>query len=162
MSGITISTLAIVAGLSLVALLLFRLAKIARTRQEEVLAMLEDETLLAATRHANCFGLESLGMTQTRGNGILALTQTRLAFGMLVPRRFILVPLERIQNVESVRWHLGKGRLKPLVKVTFLTENNKVDSVAWLLGDTSRWIEQIKNAVAQRTGKKLETSTKRL
>lgn len=88
---------------------------------------------------ANCFGLESKGAFQVRGNGCLAASQDELLFVMWYPRREILIDRELITSVERTKWHLGKSVFRPLLLVRFADEMGQPDSVAWYVRDLPMW-----------------------
>lgn len=94
---------------------------------------------------ANFFGIESLGFTQIRGNGILLLTDTDLVFGMFRPTRDFLIPLARIEKIELAESHLAKTVFQPLLKVYFTNEEGNADSVAWWVTNPTEW----KNVLTQ-------------
>ena len=85
------------------------------------------------------YGQESSGATQLRGNGVLALLPDRLHFEMLTPRREFTIPLDRITAIESPTSFLGKTNFKPLLKIVYLGDTGKPDSMAWLVDDVAVW-----------------------
>jgi hypothetical protein len=116
-----------------------------RTARRRALA--EAESYLAARtvlmRDGACsFGRESHGVTQIRGNGILALTDTELWFRMLLPARTTTVPVSAITAIETPRSHLGKGTIRPLLKVRFTTDHGE-DAIAWSVANLDRWIAKL-------------------
>ena len=88
---------------------------------------------------ANCFGIESAGAWQIRGNGCLAATGDEVLFIMWVPRRELLIPRTRIIAVERTRSHLGKTIGRPLLRVRFTNDSGDEDSVAWYVKDLPAW-----------------------
>ena len=96
---------------------------------------------------ANCFGLESRGVTQARGNGALVLTRERLHFFMFLPRREFVAPLDAITEVSLTHSHLGKATVFDLLKVRF-TADGKPDSLAWYLADPRAWKARIEELTA--------------
>lgn len=92
---------------------------------------------------ANCFGVESAGMAQIRGNGCLALGRSTLAFVMLLPRKTLVIPRDAITHVEVVRSHLGKSKGVKLLKVVFDSETGSTDSVAWAVKDLDAWVAKL-------------------
>jgi len=91
---------------------------------------------------ANFFGLKSKGGKQIRGNGALALTTSSLIFVMALPRRSVVIPLEKISEVSLVRSHCGKSILRPILRVAFQTDSGP-DSAAWALRDPEEWAKMI-------------------
>jgi hypothetical protein len=88
---------------------------------------------------ANFFGIESQGVMQIRGNGILLLTDTDLVFGMFRPTRDFLIPLAKIEKIELAESHLSKTVFQPLLKVYFTNDAGDADSVAWWLANPTEW-----------------------
>jgi hypothetical protein len=83
---------------------------------------------------ANLFGSYSRGVTQWRGNGALALTETELTFFQLVPERVLVIPISRISALEIVPKHMGKStHSSDLLRVTFRTKQGGADVVAYWL-----------------------------
>ena len=89
--------------------------------------------------NANFFGIESHGVMQIRGNGILLLTETDLVFGMFRPNREFTIPLDKIEKIELADSHLSKTVFQPLLKVYFTNEEGDMDSVAWWLANPTEW-----------------------
>ena len=95
--------------------------KIFRKRIEEFMQKYSKRGVLMKGG-ANFFGIESDGLMQVRGNGILLLTETDLVFRMFEPTRDFLIPLAQIVKVELAESHLTKTVFKPLLKVYFTNE----------------------------------------
>jgi len=91
---------------------------------------------------ANCFGRESKGSAQIRGNGPLVLTAEHLWFSLLVPADELTVPLIDVLDVDIVDAHLGKSVGRPLLRVRFRGSNGD-DAAAWLVADPERWRREI-------------------
>ncbi len=106
---------------------------------EEVRAELGESEIVAMDESANCFGLESKGVTQLRGNGCLAATNDELLFIMWIPRRETRIPRAWITSVERARSHLGKTIFRPLLLVRFTNDQGAQDSVAWYVRDLPAW-----------------------
>jgi hypothetical protein len=104
-----------------------------------VRAELGESEIVAIDESANCFGLDSKGVTQIRGNGCLAVTKDELLFVMWIPRREIRIPRAWITSVETTKWHLGKTMGKPLLLVRFTDDQARADSVAWYVKDLPAW-----------------------
>lgn len=119
--------------------LVVSLRRLAMRRAADVLARFQGKRVYDTCSSANFFGLESKGMAQVRGNGVLVLTGDVLFFQMWIPKRETEIPVARIRKVEQVRSHLGKTRGSPLVKVTFETAPGQLDSAAWLVPNPGRW-----------------------
>jgi len=101
---------------------------------------MSNQNIVLKLRGANFFGQESKGLMQLRGNGNLKLTDHALHFKQWLKKKEILIRLSDIQTVETVTSHLHKSVGKPLLKVTFLNELGKLDSVAWWVRDSAKWI----------------------
>jgi hypothetical protein len=102
-----------------------------------------NQNILLKLRGANFFGQESKGLKQLRGNGNLMLTNHELYFKQWLKKKEILIPISNIQTVETVTSHLHKSVGRPLLKVTFLNELGKMDSMAWWVRDVNKWITAI-------------------
>jgi hypothetical protein len=101
-----------------------------------------DEDILLKDLGANCFGLESGGVWQVRGNGGLVLTRECLHFFMFLPKKEFRVPLDAVTEVTFVKSHLGKTVGYDLLKVRF-TADGQPDSLAWFVTDPTAWRERI-------------------
>ena len=108
-------------------------------RLMEVTEKLKGKNILCITSNSNFFGLESVGMLQVRGNGVLVLTDEELLFSMWTPKKEISIPLKSIKKTEIVKSFLGKTKFRPLLKVVFQNEKNETDSAAWLVSNTNKW-----------------------
>ena len=74
-----------------------------------------------------------------RGNGVLVLNPNKLWFSRFIKRDDITIPVNTIQDVRLVDFHLAKRILgRKLIYVQFQTSGGK-DSVAWLVADPERW-----------------------
>ena len=88
---------------------------------------------------ANCFGVESAGVWQVRGNGCLAATDDEILFIMWLPRRELRISREWITAVERTRSHLGKTIGRELLRVRFTNRSGDPDAVAWHVKDLPAW-----------------------
>ena len=100
------------------------------------------EDILMQDLTANCFGLESLGVWQARGNGGLVLTGKTLHFFMFLPRKDFCIPVASITQLAIVNSHLGKATVRDLLKVHF-SAGGQPDSIAWYLADPREWKRRI-------------------
>lgn len=98
------------------------------------------EDLLYHEPNANSFGQTSLGVTQVRGNGVLALTADELWFRMWVPARALAVSRSAIVRVSTVTSHLGKTEFRDLLFVEWRLDDGATDSIAFLVADLDRWL----------------------
>lgn len=96
---------------------------------------------------ARSFGQQSLGRTQVRGTGTLALTADALHFQLWLPNRTLDIPLASITNVDTARSFLGKATLNQLLKVEFINQNGQADAIAWEIRDMENIKAQIEQAV---------------
>jgi hypothetical protein len=92
----------------------------------------------------NCFGIESRGRWQVRGNGALAISPAGLWFRGVMNGISLDLPLERLRGVELVDSHLSKRVFgRKLLKVHFQSEQGAEDSVAFLVENPGRWQQEI-------------------
>ncbi len=144
MQASVIIVVACVAGAVVVSAALIRWL---RTRKQDaerrVRESLAGEQISLMDDRANCFGVESAGAAQVRGNGCLALGATRLVFAMWVPRRLLTIPRDRITAIEQPRSHLGKSTVVRLLKVRFASDDGAADSVAWAVRKLDQWVEAL-------------------
>ena len=89
-------------------------------------------------------GLMSLGRTQIRGNGTLALTADELRFQQWVPRRVVRIPLDRVTEVTTERWWLGKTVGRRLLCVRWQTDAGGADAMAWQVRDLDAWLADLR------------------
>lgn len=92
---------------------------------------------------ANCFGQESKGVGQMRGNGVLVVTHHEIVFEMLVPQKEWHIPFSTIQAVETVKSHLGKTVGRSLLKIRYTNEQGQADSIAWFVPHLAATIETL-------------------
>ncbi len=118
-----------------------------RKRKTEILNKFDTTKITLGPSSANSFGQESLGLGQVRGNGLLLLTEHELFFGMYLPKKDFLIPLNLITKIEVVRSHLKKTKSRNLLKVHFTNMSGKEDSIAWLISDLDLWVNTLKGKV---------------
>ncbi len=127
--------------------------KLFKKRQEEIMQKFEGQNVLGAFGSANFFGLESKGVKQVRGNGVLVLTEDKLYYEMWVkPKTIIEIPIKLIKKVDIVKSHLHKSKFKPLLKVIFINRLGEVDSVAWMVKNITEWKETLENLIQNQKG----------
>lgn len=107
------------------------------------------KNVLLIDRTAHFFGLESAGLRQFRGKGMLVLSDEELFFIMLISKSRISIPLPLITGIENPRSFLGKSLFKPLLKVNFRTEQGSEDSVAWYIKDLDQVQDQLEKALGR-------------
>ncbi len=129
----------------------FVLRGIARTvaaaGRAEIAKRYSAEEIVLAEPSVNSFGLESKGALQLRGNGGLVLTAKDLHFLMLVPRREIRIPLADIREVKTVRSHLGKTVVRPLLHVRWGAGETE-EAIAWWVRDVDAWKARLASCTA--------------
>jgi len=123
---------AVAIGLVLLTLLVRRAKARALLRAEKAL---RGETIILRDPGASFFGLGSRGKGQTRGNGLLILTDRQLWFHMWLPARELAIPRESIVSVTTPRSHLGKSVGAPLLAVHL----DDGDTAAWCLRGVEEW-----------------------
>ncbi|MEN8209003.1 MAG: hypothetical protein ABFR50_07105 [Candidatus Fermentibacteria bacterium] len=131
----------------LVAGIVFLLRKLLKTAKGEVYAEYPEHVRILTSPMANLFGIQSGGMKQIRGNGILLITSSQLYFRMLLPRKELLIPLGSITSVETPVSFLGKTRGRKLLKVDYRNDAGGTDSAAWLVPDLEKWVQTIRGSV---------------
>ncbi|MBY9004394.1 MAG: hypothetical protein KGD73_10515 [Candidatus Lokiarchaeota archaeon] len=123
-------------------------AKLFKKRQEEIMKKFEGQKVLGAFGSANYFGLESKGVKQVRGNGVLVLTEEKLYFEMWVkPKTILEIPIKSIKEIDTVKSHLHKSKFRPLLKVFFINGLGERDSVAWMVNNLKEWIDALQKIV---------------
>ena len=123
---------------------LLLLTRRALAKKEELAARgLAPEPVIYSTYKANFFGLKSKGMGQLRGNGVLALTGSHLAFFMLKPSRTIKIPLAAVRRIEDPKSLLRKTFARKLLAVYFLDEDGADDAVAFWVPDVGEWTARV-------------------
>ena len=141
-----VSNYFIMGSLLLAVGLVFMLRKLLQTARAEVYAEYPEHVRILTSPMANLFGVQSGGMKQIRGNGILLLTASQIYFRMLLPRRELLVPLRSVTSVETPKSFLGKTKGRKLLKVDFRNDTGGTDSAAWLVQDLEKWVETIRRS----------------
>ena len=100
--------------------------------------------VLLSDTFVQSYGQTSRGVTQARGNGVLALTKDELFFMLYVPQRELRIPLSSITGITTPRHHLGKTGGAKLLHVAFTTPAGE-DAIAWRLVDLEGWIARIES-----------------
>jgi hypothetical protein len=117
--------------------------------EKRIHAVYKPEDVVLQDLKALSFGLESKGVTQSRGNGALVLTGKDLAWFQFTPDFDLRIPLDSITKVDAVKWHLGKSLGKEVLFVAF-TNNGKPDSMAWNVMDLAGWRAKLETAATHR------------
>lgn len=119
------------------------LRNVIHLRIRKIYAKYQLQDAIIIVKNANFFGQKSLGYGQVRGNGVLALTSDKLFFEMWLPKKDIEIPINRITNIDNPIQFLGKTKLRPLLKVTFINQNGQTDSAAWQISELDRWTNEL-------------------
>jgi hypothetical protein len=118
--------------------------KLFKKRIQEIMDKFNEKEILGAFGSANFFGLESKGVRQVRGNGVLVLTREKLYYEMWVkPKTIIEIPIQSITGIDTVKSHLYKTKSKKLLKVIFTNDQGESDSVAWLVRNLDEWRDSL-------------------
>ncbi len=118
-------------------------------RLEAVQSRFSDQEVLCLTTGADFFGQESLGLSQTRGRGILLLTPDELFFELLAPKKELVIPVSSIASIDTPKSFLKKSKFVPLLKVTFTNAAGDEDSAAWLVKDLESWTSSLQKLIAR-------------
>ena len=121
-----------------------------KKRTKEILSKFPEHKIALQSVGANFFGVESKGVKQVRGNGVLLLTDYELFFEMWWPKRILEIPIRDIIKVDNSKWHLKKTKSRPLVKVYFINKEGKEDSAAWMVRDLEAWTRIIENNIMKK------------
>ena len=121
-----------------------------KDRADQALAQFQNKKIIHSDSFVNYFGRESQGMKQIRGNGILILTEKELYFELYLPKKIITIPINQISKIETPRSHLGKSKLKKLLKIIYTNQNQEKDSIAWLVKQLPSWIQNIQNIIEKK------------
>lgn len=110
------------------------------------------EAIVHSDYAANCFGLESAGRLQSRGNGALVLADKELCFFQFLPAKELVIPLDRVTEITFVHSHLGKATPFKLLKIAFDGPAGP-DSAAWWLRDPATFRSTIEDQKTTATSK---------
>ena len=133
--GQVIIGVVIIVGVGMLIYEFFRLIKLKKERVEELNERYSDDSILYRENMANCFGRDSEGIAQVRGNGCFIITKDELFFSMLFPRKDITIPIKDIKGLEAGKSFLGKSKFRPLLIINFTNEKGDDERAAWLLKD---------------------------
>lgn len=120
----------------------------AEKAEQKLMTKLGHPTVVLRDEMANCFGVQSLGAMQLRGNGVLLLTREVLAFQPWF-RNVEPIVIERARiTVKTTRGHLGKriGRDLLLVEFTDDQHEGQGDSVAWYVRSLPPWLAALRSS----------------
>lgn len=111
-----------------------------RSRTQLIASLGGPEVVVLTDERANCFGIESLGKKQVRGDGTLVLTTHELVFEQWVPSRVLRVPLGQVTSVDTARGFLGRTRGGKLLRVAWTTTGGGADRAAWQVEGLDAWL----------------------
>ena len=138
----------VVVTLGMAIFLLRWLKRLAKNNAQAVRDRYAGRTLHILVENVNFFGQQSLGVTQGRGNGTLAVAEDEIYFLRWLPQKEFVVPLRDIESVEIVKSFLGKTRFTPLLKITFRSASGTSDAMAWHVGDAYNLKEQLEERIS--------------
>ncbi|TFF87706.1 MAG: hypothetical protein EU548_09910 [Promethearchaeota archaeon] len=118
-----------------------------KKKSKIILEKFPEEDIIKKQVGANCFGQESKGLRQIRGNGVLILTDEELFFEYWVPEREIHIPIKSINAIEKTKWHLKKTKGRPLLKVNYFNDEGEEDSIAWWVNDVQEWVNVLERKI---------------
>lgn len=137
-----------VAGLALMLVLLRAVvAGVSKAGAAAIAAAYREDQIVLSDALANCFGKQSLGAMQLRGNGGLVLTQDQLHFIPLAGAPSVQVSLKDLTDVELVGSFLGKAVGRKLLKVSWGGET--ADAAAFVVKEPERWRAEIERLRAR-------------
>lgn len=142
---------ALIAGGILVAGLLALVAFIvhcARGAEKRFQALLKGEALLFRANGANFSGRASQ-KARLRGNGILALTPSRLFFVMWAPKLTLELPLSNVSGARLETAFLG--RTGPALVVDFEDRAGTKDSCGWVTPQAEALVPRVAELAGKRT-----------
>lgn len=119
-----------------------------KKRAEKAIAHFQDRKILLTDPFANYFGLQSRGMKQIRGNGILILTEKELFFELYIPKKELTIPIYQLKAVETTSSFLGKTKFKKLLKIIFHRPTGEKDAAAWLVKNLDEWKITLKQQIS--------------
>ena len=137
----------IVGALFLVVVLVLLLKRLQTGAMEEVLREYPSHAHVIISPMANMFGLNSKGVKQIRGNGVLVLTSSLLYFRMLIPAKKLLISVSSITGVETPESFAGKTKGVKLLKIDFRKADGKTESAAWLVDRLEEWVSELNKLI---------------
>ena len=134
---------AVLASITADVYFLFRWMKRLRVEAIEALRGTVGVEKVYNVEDCNYFGTLSRGYAQLKGNGILALTDRGIHFRMLLPRRYLFIPVASVRAVSRPRSFLGRTRARELLRVDFTDEGGRDDACAWLVPSPDWWTKAL-------------------
>jgi len=118
-------------------------------KSSEILSNYSEREILKKSLDANFFGLQTLGIGQLRGTGLLVLAERNIIFNLYIPKKEFRIPLKSIIRIESPKSHLGKTKSRRLLKIVFINNKGEEDSIAWDVGDLENWVLQLNTQISK-------------
>jgi hypothetical protein len=139
-------------AITLIVLLIgrFVVQGIKKPLEERIGAIYQPDKIVLKDLGANCFGLESAGIGQWRGNGGLVLTRQAVHFFRFLPKSDLRIPLSAITDLTLTKRHKGKISIYDLLKIHF-TADGRPDSAAWYVTAPRAWIKQIETLKGEKS-----------
>ncbi len=134
-------------GLALAVLVFFASRWLRQARASAIAVgtkVIEDREVLVEDRAANCFGLESSGAGQIRGNGYLAVTAAEVVFVMWVPRRVVHIRRPLLIEADTTRSHLGKTASRDLLRLRWINDDGDEETTAFAVRNLSGWLDELR------------------
>ncbi len=104
----------------------------------------EGVIFLRGPEGVNFSGLESQGLAQVRGNGLIALTGEDLRVTRAIPAAEWRIPHRQMKWATLEPSFLGKRRGRPVLVITFETDM-QIDRLGVYVRDGQGWVEAIRN-----------------
>lgn len=105
--------------------------------------VLEGREVVVEDRAANCFGLQSAGPGQIRGNGYLAATAEEIVFVMWVPRRVVHIRRPLLVEADTTRSHLGKTVGRDLLRLRWINDDGDEEVAAFAVRNLPAWTAEL-------------------
>lgn len=123
---------------------------IVRTGRARATARLAEIGPLERSTAATSLGLTSLGSSQVRGTGTLALTATEMAFAQWRPDRLVRIPRPAITKVDTTREHLGRTMRSDVLRIRWRDPevDGGEDTIALFVRDLDPWLTALGGARA--------------
>jgi len=148
MSIFHIIIIAVLTIFLLFALFIIPLIILLKRRSQTILEKYDPASIILSYKLANCFGQESKGLIQMRGNGVLVLTKAGLHFHQYIPSREIAIPIHSMISVDQVKSHLRKTVMRPLLRVSYTNTEGQPDRCAWYVTQLDQWISGIQSLLS--------------
>ena len=139
-------TILIAIGLALAVLIFFGGRWLRQARAAAIAVgtkAVEGREVVVEDRAANCFGLESAGAGQIRGNGYLAATADEIVFVMWVPRRVVHIRRPLLVEADTTRSHLGKSASRDLLRLRWINDEGDEETAAFAVRNLPAWLAEL-------------------